>query len=927
MPNSIKPLYLPPMYQDAVDHGTMVMRNGTTASVRVAGSQDHDKLVAFFKRLSIGTLIKRFFSPSKPDKEFLAAMLNSNDPSVGMTLIVERILDGNIAIIATASYFRCDDESAEFAVVVEDAFQGKGLGTLLLERLSILATTHGFRHFKAVTHAENRLMLDVFRHSGFEVEEHIEDGYVALSFSVIPGKDSVEISETRDRVFTNASLTPLFKPTSAAVIGASSRPGSIGSRVMEGLVTSRFNGPLFPVNPKADAIFSIRAYRSMADIPEPVDLAVVVVPCNAVLDVIDDCGAIGVKALIVISAGFAEVGEEGRELQNQLLDKVRGYGMRLVGPNCLGMINTDPDVRMNASFSPIYPPHGRVAMYSQSGALGLAILGLARGMHLGLSSFVSVGNKADVSGNDLLQFWEEDPNTDVILIYLEAFKNPRRFTRIARRVARTKPILCVKGGRTSAGQRAAGSHTAALAGSDVPVGVLFRQTGAIRCHTIEEMFEIAATLSSQPLPKGGRVGIVTNAGGPGILCADTCEAGGLMVPELAVDTQSAMAAYLPSAAATANPVDMIAAAPPEHFRQTVELVMKSDNIDSMIVIYIPVGTADDQDVLDAIRDGVQRARTDGMKDKPVLVCPMFGDKKCPPMKADGEMLPTYPFPESAARVMTRICRYANWKRQPLGVIQDFDDMQIHTARELCQGVLAKRNGGWLDATETRDVLRACGLPVPAGGVATTPDEAAELASQVGFPVVAKLASHRIVHKTEIDGVHLNLQNEKEVREAFEKTWDSLREIGQERAMDGLLIQPMMSGGVEVMVGVTEDPSFGPLIAFGLGGIHVEILQDVRFCVTPLTDLDIEGMITEIKGYRLLEGYRGHPPADIPAIKEVLARVSLMVEEIPEIAELDMNPIFAMAPGEGCRIVDARIRIGEYSDDHPARYVMSSGKPA
>lgn len=527
---------------------------------------------------------------------------------------------------------------------------------------------------------------------------------------------------------------------------------------------------------------------------------------------------------------------------------------------------------------------------------------------MGISTFVSVGNKADVSGNDLLQYWEEDPNTDVILLYLESFGNPRRFARIARRVSRRKPIVAVKAGRTQSGRRAAGSHTAALAASDVAVEALFRQTGVIRAETLEEMFALAAGLANQPLPTGRRVAIVTNAGGPAVLCTDACEAGGLAVPELSEETKARLAAFLPAAAAVKNPVDLIASATPEQYRKAIETILAADEVDALIVLYISVSEVDTAPIAEGILAGIAAGRAARGKGKPVLACWMAEGDRDRSLALTNETIPTYPLPEIPARVLSRAAAYAEWRTQPLGLIPDFQDLDLPLAREICAKALSQRGAGWLTAEETRIVLTAMGLPVQPGGVAQTEDDAVELARRVGFPVAVKLASHRLVHKTEIGGVRLSLKEEGAVRQAFREIRDRLAQDNNLDAMEGVLVQPMVTGGVEVMVGVTHDPLFGPLIAFGLGGIHVEILGDVRFRVTPLTDRDAAGMVREIKGYQLLEGYRGHQPADVEAIQEVLLRVSRLVEAIPEITELDLNPIFALPPGQGCRIVDARIRV-------------------
>jgi acetyl coenzyme A synthetase (ADP forming)-like protein len=905
----VHPRYVPLPYQDAAESGRLILRDGSTAQVRVARPEDGEALLAFFQRLSTESLRRRFFSAAGPRPEAVTPLCAASDPHQALTLVVVRSQAGEPRIIATGSYWAKDDQTAEVAFAVDDAFQGKGLGTLLLERLALLAVRHGFTRFWAVTQAENRAMREVFRESGFPVAEQWAGGEIEVDLGVLPTATSVARLETRDRVATVASLRPFFRPKAVAVIGASRDPAGIGHRILEALLRSGFPGPVYPINPRAAVVRGLPAYPSARELPEPVDLAVIAVPREAVLGVVDDCAARGVRALVVITAGFAEVGGEGRALQQQLVERVRGYGMRLIGPNCMGLLNSDPAVRLNASFAPVFPPPGRVALSSQSGALGLAVLAAARRFNLGLSTFVSVGNKADVSGNDLLQYWEEDEGTEVILLYLESFGNPRRFARIARRVAQRKPVVALKSGRTPAGGRAAGSHTAALAAREVAVDALFQQTGVIRAETLEEMFDLAAALGSQPLPAGHRVAIVTNAGGPGILCADACEAGGLVLPELSPATKAQLAAFLPAAAGLGNPVDMIASATPEHYRRALAAVLASGEADALIVIYIPVGVAETEAVTRAIGDGVKQARAAGAGGRPVLACLMAGEVERTQLDLGTERVPAYAFPEAAARVLGKAAAYATWRAQPPGVIPDFDDLDVPAARGVCRQALARRGAGWLTVEETRTILTALRLPVSPGGVAQTGQEAAALAAQLGFPVAVKLASQRIIHKTEIGAVYLNLGDGGAVNRAFAAIREQLARADQLDAMEGVLVQPMLAGGVEVMVGVTQDPLFGPLIAFGLGGIHVEILADVCFRVTPLTDRDAAEMVRAIRGYRLLQGYRGHPSADVGAIQEVLLRTSRLVEEVPEIQELDLNPLFALPTGQGCRIVDARIRVG------------------
>ena len=902
------PRYIPAPYQEPLDRGRILLRDGSAAMVRIAVPDDSQELQRFFSKLSPESRRHRFLSLAEPAAKLVQSFCDCSHPDRLMTLLVTRRVDDRERIVGAGSYIARDTQSAEVAFAVDDQFQGQGIGTQLLERLALLAIRNGFTRFWAVTEVDNRSMIEVFRNSGFPVKESIDGGLVEVDFAVAPTESSVQISEVRDRVFTAASLRPFFKPNAVAVVGASRDPQSIGFRILDALVRSRFRGAVYPVNPKTTVVGSIRAYPSVSVLPEQVDLAILSVPRDSVLDAIDDCARRGVRALVVITAGFAEADDKGKHLQRLLVEHVRGYGMRMVGPNCMGLLNADPEVRLNASFSPVFPQPGRLAMSSQSGALGLAILGLAAQRHLGLSTFVSVGNKADVSSNDLLQYWETDNDTDVILLYLESFGNPRRFARIARRVSRTKPIVAVKSGRTHAGRRAAGSHTAALASNDVAVDALFRQTGVIRAETLDEMFDIAATLGSQPMIKGRRIAIITNAGGPAILCTDACEAGGLVIPEPSESLKQTLRQFLPASASVSNPIDMIASARAESYRRAIETVLSSDEFDALVILYIPVDQRDSIAVADAIREGVKKARGAGGAGKPVLACMMATDELRSSLALDNEQIPAYAFPESVAKVLSKIASYSDWLKQRAGIVPGFEDVDLKHAESIVQSALGDRGPGWLTVQETRSLLDAFRIPQAAGGVATTADEAAAIAEDIGFPVAIKIASHRIVHKTEINGVRLNLNTVADVRTAIEQIRESMEKAGQLDAMDGVLVQSMMSDAVELMIGVTEDALFGPLIGFGLGGIHVEILGDVQFRITPLTDKDAADMVREIRGYRLLEGYRGHPPADIQALEDVLLRVSLLVESLPNIGELDLNPIFAFAPGDGCRVVDARIRL-------------------
>ena len=884
-----------------------VLRDGSVVTIRATDASDHEALRRFFHDLSIESRRRRFFTIAEPSDSLIDRLCDSRDPSRSLTLLAIRSVDGEPRPIAVGSYFAESKTSAEAAFAVDDRFQGKGLGTVLLERLAASAAAHGLRRFEAITLPENAAMLDVFHESGFEIRAKSDFGAVTVQLSLSPTRDTVVALDRRNALATVASLTPLLQPKAVAVIGASRTETSIGRRVLHSLVASGYKGSVYPINPNAASVEGLACYPSIGDAPRGTDLAIICVPRSLVLTIADQCATVGVKSLVVITAGFAEAGDEGRALQQQLVEKVRGYGMRLVGPNCMGLVNATEAVRLNASFSPIMPPSGRLALSSQSGALGLAILELAADRGLGLSTFVSVGNKADVSGNDLLQYWEADPHTAVILLYLESFGNPRRFARLARRIARSKPIVAVKAGRTRAGSRAAGSHTAALAASDTAVGALFHQAGVIRADTIDEMFDIAALLDMQPLTPGRRIGVVSNAGGPGILAVDACEAAGLSVVPFSAETQRRLSEFLPPEASLGNPVDMVASAGPAEYRRAVETAMTAEEIDALLVIYIPIDTSRANETLDAIRQGIAAGRRAGATTKPVLACVMANTSRPAPLAVDGERVPAYTFPENAVRALGKVADYAEWRAQPPGLLWGFEDIRADDARGVCHAALEARGDGWLTAEETSAVLGAFGLPQAAGTIAHTVDEAAALAHVLGFPVAAKLAAGRIPHKTDAGVVLLNLGSEDAVRHAYADIAARAKSLAPDGEVEGVLIQSMITG-VETMIGVADDPSFGPLIAFGLGGIHVELLGDVGFRVAPLTDRDADELLHGIRGVKLLQGYRGHAPADLDALREVLLRVSRLAAEVPEISELDLNPVIALPPGHGCRIVDARVKV-------------------
>ena len=698
----------------------------------------------------------------------------------------------------------------------------------------------------------------------------------------------------------SASLKPLFRPRSIAVVGASRRRDSIGGAILRNLIAEPFQGPVYPVNPKATHVQAVPAYPSVDAIPGEVDLAVIVVPAIQVLDVVEACAKKGVKALVVISAGFKEIGGEGIAREAALRDAVRRHGMRLVGPNCLGILNTDAAVKMNATFAPVEPPPGRIAFSSQSGALGLAILDYARELSLGISHFVSVGNKADVSGNDLLEYWEQDPGTDLILLYLESFGNPMKFTQLARRIARTKPIVAVKSGRTPGGSRAASSHTGALAGSDAAADALFHQSGVIRTDTIEELFDTALLLGSQPVPVGPRVGILTNAGGPGIMAADACESAGLELPSLEAKTVKGLRAFLAAEASTRNPVDMIASADADSYEKSLRLLIQDKNLDAIIVIFVPPLVTGAADVARAILAG-----TAGSK-KPILSCFMGSHGVPEGLRSLNEgHIPSYSFPEAAARTLARAARYGQWRNAPVGKTPALSGVN----REKADSALARATPGeWLSAPLLREFLGAYGVRLNPARLAANRGEAAATAKSIGYPAALKLWSPDVVHKSDVGGVRLGIRSEEEAARAFDEIAAALRRAEPKARFGGVTVERMVSGGVETIIGMTRDPSFGPVVLFGLGGVTVELLRDVSLRLAPLTDVDADEMVREIRGRRLLEGYRGSPVVDVAGLKEFLHRVSLLAMNHPEIAELDLNPVLAFPGREPALALDARLKV-------------------
>ncbi len=866
----------------------VVLRTGRTLHIRPVRPEDAPAMQTFFENLSSDAIHSRFFDMRSADAALKSAPVDIDYRDI---VGLAGVIGGEI--IGVAHYFRSSrrPQSAEVAFTVADRHQGGGIATRLLERLAEIARSNAIQRFEAEALSGNQQMLDVFTSSGFEVQMGAQEGIVHVTLDLEPTTGYTERVAGRSQTAAAASMRPIFAPRSIAVVGASRNRGNLGAEILHNLVSGGYKGTLFAVNPNADEIEGVECSPSLREIDGPVDLAIVAVPAKHVESVVDDCVSKNVPALVVISAGFGETGTAGREMEQRLVEKVRSAGMRMVGPNCMGVINTDASVGMQATFAVTNPARGNIAMSSQSGALGLAVLDYASQLNIGFSSFISVGNKADVSGNDLIQYWAEDPATDVILLYLESFGNPRRFADIARRVSRSKPIVAVKAGRSAAGARAAQSHTGALASSDAIVADLFRQAGIIRAGTIEEMFDVAALLAKQPLPAGRRVGIVTNAGGAGILAADMCEANGLELPMPSGALVEKLRAFLPAAASVGNPVDMIASASADQYRRTIDAMLATDEFDSVLVIYIPVLPEEADAVGAAIRESAGAARG-----KTILATYM-GAHNTPLVLAP---VPAFAFPERAVAALARAVTYAEWRRSPAGSVPKFTDVDTDAAREIVEQKLSE-GGGWLDAPAAADLLAAVKISVPASEKVTSEIGAMEAAMRIGCPVVLKALGPSLLHKTESGAVVLNLKTEMEARQAYA---DLKHRLGD--SMTGALVQQMIPGGVEAMVGVAEQPTFGHVLAYGAGGTLVELLGDVAFRLQPLTDADAVAMLKDVRFTKMLEGFRGSPRLNAGAVEDALLRLSALITLCPEIREIDINPLKVLE--KGVYAVDARIRV-------------------
>ncbi len=657
---------------------------------------------------------------------------------------------------------------------------------------------------------------------------------------------------------------------------------------------------MYPVNPGAGYVRSVQAYASIADVPAKVDLAVLCVPSEKILGAVEQCGQAGVRGLVIITAGFSEIGGDGAAREAGLKRLLKRFNMRAVGPNCLGVVNTAASTQLNATFAPHYPPAGKVAFASQSGALGVAILDQAKDLGIGISHFVSVGNRADLHIPELLEFWQSDSGTDVILLYLESFGDPTGFSRVARQVSRTTPIVAVKGGRTMAGQKAASSHTGALAGQDAAAAALFHQAGVIRVDTVEELFDMAMLLANQPLPGGGRLGILTNAGGPGILAADCAEASGLSVPGLSERTRLKLSQFLPPEASLANPVDLIAAGGPQEFDRAAGVLLESGEIDALLAIFVPPVASDTDGVAQRLVAHAENAAI------PMVTC-FLGSHGLPEALStlEGGNVPSYRYPEAAVRALARARDYALWKKRPVEAAPAFQDVDQNRAKAALEEVQAD---GWLTPDGARSLIEAYGIFHVESRFVATEEEAAQVAENLGYPLVMKLVADGVVHKSDVQGVRLGLRDASQVRASMRRMRQDLETLGGGGAFRGVLLQPMVTQGVEVAVGSVVDPALGQLVMVGTGGVNLELLGDVRFGLHPLSKTDVQENIRSLRGFPLLDGYRNRPKADVAALETLVLRVDRLLKDCPEILEMDLNPVLVLPQGLGCTVVDVRVRV-------------------
>ena len=888
---------------------SVALKDGSSLHLRPIKMSDEERLLALFSRMSKQTIYLRFHHVLTHMSREEARRFCTVD-YVDTFALVGTLGEGpEERIIAVGRYARQPGANrAQIAFEVEDKYQGLGIGTHLLDQLAYAARDKGITMFEAEVLAENKDMMNVLINSGFNMQRQYQ-GTTYIGIMDLAPTDVVEQKSSEREKFTSiASLRAFLNPKSVAVIGASRRPNTIGNFVFRNLIQQDFKGVVYPVNPNAEVIAAVKAYPSILDIPGDIDLAIISIPADKVQQVVEECAHKGVRGVVVLTSGFSDIGADGMERQNKLVNTIRNYGMRMLGPNCMGMINTNPEINLNATFSAVVPPPGNIAFATQSGVLGSAILMYATNLNIGLSTFVSIGNRADVSSNELLQYWEDDPDTDVVLLYLESFGNPRKFTRIARSITAKKPVVAVTSNRTPLQMRVSNSQTGSMATDEAATEALFKQAGILRADTLEDLFDTGSLLANQPLPLGNRVAIISNAGGPALLTADACKARGLEIPVLSSNTTAQLKALLSPRANSSNPIDMSPEFAIPQYRDALKLLLADENIDIVVVIFIPPILKLSEEFAAIIREVAPLFRERG---KP-LVTSFLGLRgaRIELGSRENRYVPSFAFPESTAGALSRALEFSQRLRKPTGKIPEFSDINKEKAEGIIQSALVKagKDQVWLDAESILGLLDCYGIRFVTLKLAKTPSEASAAAEEVGCPVAVKILSSTISQKTDVEGVVLDCRSRGEVEKAFVRISDNVQRIGKPEDMQGVIIQKMVQGGIEVIVGVTQHPAFGPLIMFGLGGIYAELFKDVTFSIHPLTDLDAHDMVRAVKAYQLLEGWRGSKRADIPSIEDLLLRISALGENHPQVLEMDLNPVKVLNDGDGYLVVDGRILV-------------------
>ncbi|WP_199547239.1 bifunctional GNAT family N-acetyltransferase/acetate--CoA ligase family protein [Streptomyces sp. N35] len=876
-----------------------LLSDGTTVRIRAVVPEDRAEVLRLYEEMSLENLRLRFFGASRHSASLAVDRMCGPDqpgarPRPGYRAL---LAEHGTRVVGLAEYERTDEPgTAEIALAVDDLWHHRGVGTLLLEHLVSTARADGITAFAADALSENHDMLKVFADLGLHTARRFDGPEVHCTVQLADTEDYLASVEQRGRTADAMSLRPLLQPRSVVVVGAGRKPGSVGRAILHNLRTTRFTGRLYAVNPHADAIMGVPTHPAVGALPVVPDLAVLAVPAAEIPSVAEECGKFGVRALLVVSSGLDAQQAEA------LLTACRTHDMRLVGPNCLGLANTEPELRLNATFAAAHPRTGTAGVAVQSGGVGIALLAGLDRLDIGVSSFVSLGDKYDVSGNDLLQWWEGDGRTELALLHLESFGNPRAFSRTARRVTRRLPILTVDAGRTETGRRAAASHTAAAATSTMTRQALFTQAGITATRSVPELLATAALLTSQPLPADSRIAVLTNAGGAGVLAADACAEAGLTLPQLGPELIEDLLAVLPAGAKATNPVDTTAAVSEEQLGACIDRLAESPSVDAVLVALVPTAVASATG--DDLPRALARPRSSSLpgqdearnldQERPIRLLP-----------AGDAFVPAYADPQTAAGALAHAVTRSRWLARPVGTVPDLEGVDTSRAHALTRSYLEHHpEGGWLDPQDTAELLDCYGIEQLPWAWARTEDEAVLAADRLKGPdglTVLKAHWPGLMHKTQEGAIHLDLRGDTQVRAAyrdFETRFDGL--------LTGVVVQPLAARGIELFAGVVQDEIFGPLVLFGLGGTSTDVLADHAARLAPLTDHDVHDLITAPRCAPLLFGQGGAGPVDLEGLEQLLLRLSRMASDLPQLAEADLNPALAL-PGR-ITALDVRIRL-------------------